>query len=274
MNWKLKLVAAAMAVASAAPASAALAPASSGDGSLFLTVWNSTVSYTRDLGTTLSGFLSSVAGTTTTFAGDALFASTFGTNPTGFNWNIVAGDQTLLAGSEPTRLLTTGAYGLTLTASSPSVTRSGVVSAGGSISNFTNALNSSFGCNTAASCTAAAGSGVGYGGDASWANNIGNSVPGTLSNTSTAFGDAGKLGFYFFNSQATSSLTQANRSTFNIDPSTRGYWTLASNGDAVWTGVSAVPVPAAVWLLGSGLMGMVGIGRRKQNAAVKRNVAV
>ncbi len=33
---------------------------------------------------------------------------------------------------------------------------------------------------------------------------------------------------------------------------------------AVYTGdVSAIPVPAAVWLFGSGLLGLVGIGRRK-----------
>ena len=31
------------------------------------------------------------------------------------------------------------------------------------------------------------------------------------------------------------------------------------------TGVSAVPVPAAVWLLGSGLLGLVGVARRKRS---------
>lgn len=31
-------------------------------------------------------------------------------------------------------------------------------------------------------------------------------------------------------------------------------------------GVSAVPVPAAVWLFGSGLIGLVGVGRRKKSA--------
>jgi len=34
---------------------------------------------------------------------------------------------------------------------------------------------------------------------------------------------------------------------------------------AVYSGdVSAVPVPAAVWLFGSGLMGLVGLDRRKR----------
>ena len=44
-----------------------------------------------------------------------------------------------------------------------------------------------------------------------------------------------------------------------------GTWNLASNGTLTWNAaqVSSVPVPAAVWLLGSGLMGLVGVGRRR-----------
>ena len=34
---------------------------------------------------------------------------------------------------------------------------------------------------------------------------------------------------------------------------------------ADWTEVSAVPVPAAVWLFGSGLIGLVGVARRKKS---------
>jgi len=40
--------------------------------------------------------------------------------------------------------------------------------------------------------------------------------------------------------------------------------TLGTNGEL--TTYSAVPVPASVWLLGSGLMGLVGIGRRRKAA--------
>lgn len=38
------------------------------------------------------------------------------------------------------------------------------------------------------------------------------------------------------------------------------------NNSDLWfrTGVSAVPVPAAVWLFGSGLLGLIGIARRKK----------
>jgi hypothetical protein len=35
--------------------------------------------------------------------------------------------------------------------------------------------------------------------------------------------------------------------------------------DDVTFGVSAVPVPAAAWLFGSGLIGLIGIARRKKS---------
>ncbi|MEO8133735.1 MAG: VPLPA-CTERM sorting domain-containing protein, partial [Betaproteobacteria bacterium] len=45
-----------------------------------------------------------------------------------------------------------------------------------------------------------------------------------------------------------------------------GTWSLASNGTLTWNATAAVvPVPAAVWLLGSGLLGLVGVGRRRSS---------
>jgi len=45
-------------------------------------------------------------------------------------------------------------------------------------------------------------------------------------------------------------------------------WALSSTGDLVYTtSASPVPLPAAIWLLGSGLLGLAGIGRRKALAA-------
>jgi len=42
----------------------------------------------------------------------------------------------------------------------------------------------------------------------------------------------------------------------------------SSANDALWsiTRVSAVPVPAAAWLFGSGLLALLGISRRKKAA--------
>jgi hypothetical protein len=46
-------------------------------------------------------------------------------------------------------------------------------------------------------------------------------------------------------------------------------WTLSATGDLVYSapGASAVPLPAAVWLLGSGLLGLAGVARRKSLTA-------
>jgi hypothetical protein len=47
-----------------------------------------------------------------------------------------------------------------------------------------------------------------------------------------------------------------------------GFSIQSVNGDVVSTSIvnTAVPVPAAVWLFGSGLLGLVGIARRKKTA--------
>lgn len=46
-----------------------------------------------------------------------------------------------------------------------------------------------------------------------------------------------------------------------------GFWFLSSTGELSYDiPTSAVPLPAAVWLLGSGLLGLAGIGRRRSAA--------
>lgn len=49
-------------------------------------------------------------------------------------------------------------------------------------------------------------------------------------------------------------------------PLQTGNYTLALTGTTFVTSPSAVPVPAAAWLLGSGLVGLMGVARRKQVA--------
>jgi hypothetical protein len=52
-----------------------------------------------------------------------------------------------------------------------------------------------------------------------------------------------------------------------VGHSVLGNVTLTANGLVFSSTVSAVPLPAAIWLLGSGLLGLFGIGRRKAIAA-------
>jgi len=43
-------------------------------------------------------------------------------------------------------------------------------------------------------------------------------------------------------------------------------WGSGASADAFTLNVGAVPVPAAVWLFGSGLLGLIGVARRKARA--------
>lgn len=55
------------------------------------------------------------------------------------------------------------------------------------------------------------------------------------------------------------------------DPGLSGFagwtaqWHLQGNNSLVYTAPAAVPVPAAVWLFGSGVLGLAGLTRRKEN---------
>jgi len=57
------------------------------------------------------------------------------------------------------------------------------------------------------------------------------------------------------NNGFTTSDVWGQLATFTIDRST---------STVSWAQFSAVPVPAAVWLFGSGLIGLIGIARRKK----------
>jgi predicted extracellular nuclease len=55
-----------------------------------------------------------------------------------------------------------------------------------------------------------------------------------------------------------------NAADFQLGCITPGSANIAGVGDCSTTGVSAVPVPAAAWLFGSGIIGMAGLARRRE----------
>ncbi len=88
----------------------------------------------------------------------------------------------------------------------------------------------------------------------------------TGQNFSGAVGSA--LGFYNI---TTTANHRASDTPYTNGTSTNGFFFLASNGDLTYNigtaGTSAVPLPPAAWLFGSGLLGMVGIARRRRTQA-------
>ena len=57
--------------------------------------------------------------------------------------------------------------------------------------------------------------------------------------------------------------TNDNLLDFKLSCITPGSANIAGSGDCSTSGVSPVPVPTAVWLFGSGIIGLVGLARRK-----------
>jgi hypothetical protein len=73
------------------------------------------------------------------------------------------------------------------------------------------------------------------------------------------------LGFYNI---TTTSNHVAHDTAYTNGTSTNGFFFLTSNGDLTYnigtSGTAPVPLPPAAWLFGSGLLGMVGIARRRR----------
>jgi hypothetical protein len=121
----------------------------------------------------------------------------------------------------------------------------------GNTSDFINAVNSTGLLNSSDGAIIASASGFAYPGSNAWNNSNG----GALSfDNSSAIGASTFVNFVFSPGLGLSdpNIPEANKLL--------GSASLAANGTFTFT---AVPVPAAVWLLGSALLGMAGVSRRR-----------
>jgi len=285
MNRNLSILAGALALALSGQASASLTQANTpGGSSLTLSVWDSVLGlgYTRNLGFVLNSFLPSgfttlpndgtvtgtavmgdktpAAGLNLSFPGDALFGSTFGqSDAANISWNIVAVDNQSSAGSGLSRVITT-------TNGSPGTTNAGMGLIGGGYTTYTNALlaQTTIGSVSVNSAAITDSSLESFAGRPTW----GGPLNGGLQQSSIGTGYGGTLDFYYLARTQVSGVnsTLANKLQFANEAGPAS-WTLASDGTATYA-VSAVPLPAAVWLMGSGLVAVLAAARRRKQPSV------
>ncbi|HKQ29898.1 MAG TPA: VPLPA-CTERM sorting domain-containing protein, partial [Burkholderiales bacterium] len=92
---------------------------------------------------------------------------------------------------------------------------------------------------------------------------------GTRWSTNANFDTVGTVGssmeFFYVTPTSTSSTARARADRY-ADGLNIATWTLDTIGGLVYQVPSAVPIPAAVWLFGSGLIGLLGVARRRRLA--------
>lgn len=286
LNFKMIAVAAAMVATSAAHAD--LVTPGTGNSSLALVAFNTVTNafYVRDLGYLLNQFLPSsitttpgdatggtattgtpITGDKTPEAGLLLNKSTntsfadaaFGTWLAGQTGGAANVRWTLSAGDTAGTSVTLNVKRLLLASSTPLTVSNGTLDNAVNLANGIGALVGQTGPFTLSS-TGLPGSSV----PASYLQNL-ILQPNTLSTLDQASGL-----YYFTRSTGTGSTATAAKETQFGNSVNMATVTLASNGDFTYAlapaAVSAVPVPAAAWLMGSGLMALGGMFRRRKAA--------
>ena len=253
MKLKAKALVAALTMGAAMQANAAIDNFSTGNGELFFNLRDNVnqQSYILDLNVNLDNFLPGNA-SNVTYGADANLTNFLANGSGSYNWSVMAGDSTGGANAGDLRYATTTNDAANVGAN----TNLQLVNFRGIDTGLLVNANGVLGANNSAVSPSTSPAYYSQGDD-TWGFS-------SAFNATTA-GIGNSLDFWLLsNSGSTISFLTKNNKV-SVDQYA-GQWNLASNGDLSFTSAAPVPLPPAVWLLGSALVGLVGVGRRKAAA--------
>jgi hypothetical protein len=289
---KLKVLAASVALAlGATNASAAITLSTATTGSsLFLVVWNSSTAYIRDLGVTMNALLNNSdpnaatgLNSAWTTAGSTIDKTTsgYGSFAAGSNW----GSSGLVPQGPSTQFMIYAAESNTPSGTSYFRTSDPSATPGSQTNNIVQAATQAIG-QAIASYNLAGNFSPAFAGSASCSVGSDCYVASTASGAypdGTPFGEntvannsGGSDGLTFWWSKAANGLGSGSTTPVQFGElgnaaANPGKWYLESDGDVRYEiAGSPVPVPGALWLLGSGLLGLVGVSRRRKTSPLQK----
>jgi hypothetical protein len=182
----------------------------------------------------------------------ANFGTLFGANPSTENvfWGVGAGDNLQVGQTNRARIVTTGSTSL------DSWATNSVPGAASALTNFLTSVNNACGATVPCSSTVATDDHNANTWGPAWRGNV---VPNQASN---AIGTAANF-FYAENVRSGNYVSNAYANAAGF-----ATWLLSADGRLTYS-VPAIPLPAGVWLLLSGLAGFAAVGRRKSAAGAE-----